>query len=166
MNRSTPLVRRTALVAKTGLRRTAPSPSSRVAKRRNQVKQQPKRRNTGPTAAVRKLVAARSDGWCEWAGCWLTAAETHHRLNRKNGGRHGEAHVRINQAAWLLHACRIHHDLVTSPSGPDRQLARESGWLLHEGEDARAIPVASRHGLVLLDDDGSATPTNQTVEEA
>jgi hypothetical protein len=85
----------------------------------------------------------------------------HHRLNRKQGGRHGEAAVRINQAAWLLDACRLHHNAVTSPVGAARDLAREMGWLLHEGEDARTVPVASRHGRVLLADDGTLTEVSR-----
>ncbi|WP_250029709.1 hypothetical protein [Paractinoplanes maris] len=155
LEQKSPLKRATALNA-SPLARSAVH--AREAKRANQ----PKRaRDTGPSKAVRALVAVRSEGWCEWHDCWLVAAEVHHRLNRKNGGRHGEAAVRINQPAWLLHACRRHHSLVTSPVGADRALARESGWLLHEHEDALSVPVLSRHGLVLLENDGTHTPTTK-----
>jgi hypothetical protein len=133
--------------------------------RHHQQKRRPAR-NTGPSAKVRELVAVRSQGWCEWPGCWLVASDLHHRLNRKQGGRRGEAATRINQAAWLLHACRPHHDAVTSPVGEARALARESGWLLHEHEDALTVPVLSRHGLVLLANDGTATPAIKTEEES
>lgn len=168
--RRTPLERRTPLTAKTELRRTTAlsrSPLARSALHAGSAVRRatPKRRNTGPTAKVRALVRARSGGWCEWAGCWLAAAEVHHRLNRKQGGRRGEASIRINQAAWLLDACRVHHNLVTSPHGEARVLARSSGWLLLEGEDARTAPVLSRHGLVWLTDAGSVLSQDPTREE-
>lgn len=161
MKRSTPLARRTPLVVRTGLRRTAlsASPLSRSTVHRGKAKG----KETGPSPAVRRLVALRSDGWCEWPGCWLVAADVHHRLNRKSGGRHGEMRARINQAAWLLHTCRPHHSRVTSPVGADRVLIRLMGWLLHEGEDALTAPVESRHGRVLLLNDGTSTPTERSV---
>lgn len=146
------LKRFTPLTSQTPLRRTAMARSKRTNR-----KGWPKLRYTGPSDAVRKLVRVRSDGWCEWPGCWLVAADQHHRLNRKSGGRHGEMAVRINQAGWLLDACRPHHDLVTSPVGADRVLARRMGWLLYEGEDALTTPVESRHGLVLLLNDGTVS---------
>lgn len=54
----------------------------------------------------------------------------------------------------------------TSPVGAARVLARRMGWLLYEGEDARNVPVYSRHGWCLLTDDGSALPTTPAAEEA
>lgn len=170
MKRFGRLERKTALTVNTELKRTTAlnrSPLARSALHADSAarKTAPKRRNTGPTAKVRALVRERSGGWCEWAGCWLVASEQHHRLNRKQGGRHGEAAVRINQAAWIVDACAEHHRLVTSPHGAARQLARESGWLLEEHEDARAIPVLSRHGRVRLADDGSIHPAELLEEE-
>lgn len=159
------LPRYTPLTSKTELRRTAPLPRSALDANSTAKRQAQKRRDTGPSARVRALVHARSGGWCEWAGCWLIAVDIHHRLNRKSGGRHGEMRERINQGAWLLDACRMHHDLVTSPHGEARVLARESGWLLREGEDARSVPVLSRHGLVWLADDGSTHTIDPTEEE-
>lgn len=166
----TPPERKTPLTAKTALKRTTAlnrSPLARSALHAGSParKAAPKRRDTGPTAKVRAVVHARSGGWCEWAGCWLTAVDTHHRLNRKNGGRHGEMRERINQAAWLLDACRLHHEFVTSPHGEAKVLARMSGWLLHEGEDARSVPVLSRHGHVWLSDDGSVHLISPDLEE-
>lgn len=104
-----------------------------------------RRRNTGPSQAVRALVAARSGGVCEWPGCGVSAVDVHHRLNRKMGGRRGETHALINTAPWLLHACRLHHAYVTSPSGEARQRALAWGWLLTEGQDAARTPVMTRH---------------------
>lgn len=113
-----------------------------------------KQKNTGPTQKVRRIVAARSGGWCEWVGCNRQATECHHRLNRKQGGRHGEMAKVINSAAWILAACRQHHDAVTSPHGEARTTALATGWLLLEGDDATHTPVLTRHGLVLLNNDG------------
>jgi hypothetical protein len=158
LTRKSPLLSKSPLKPGKGLTRLGRTASERVRSTHRSPKPQRSRpRATGPTAAVRKLVRLRSDGWCEWPGCWLVAAEQHHRLNRKNGGRHGEMAERINQAAWLLDACRLHHDAVTSPHGEARVLARQMGWLLHEGEDAREVAVLTRHGRVWLHDDGTTT---------
>ncbi len=115
-----------------------------------------KRAATGPKQSVRDLVRARSGGMCEWPLCPVEATDIHHRLGRKQGGRHGEARERINGAAWLLHACRPHHTAVTSPFGARRRAAREAGWLLLEHEDAAQVPVWTRHQdwPVLLDNQG------------
>lgn len=111
-------------------------------------------RDTGPSREVRALIAARSGGWCELAGCSRRAIDVHHRLNRKSGGRHGEAAVRVNGAAWLLHVCRECHRWLTNPTGVDRQLCLDNGWVLLERQDAQQVPARLRHGIVLLENDG------------
>lgn len=127
-------------------------------------------RDTGPTPAVRALVAARSGGRCEWPGCTQPGTDVHHRLNRKAGGRHGAARERINGAAWLLAACRPHHDQVTSPTGGVRVLVERAGWLLREHQDAALTPVSTCHHPmpVLLTALGTwatcTTNHNQTTE--
>lgn len=109
------------------------------------------RPDTGPSRAVRRRVAKRSGGLCEfpaWAicpPCTDLATDMHHRLNRKIGGRHGEAQETVNQAHWLLHCCRAHHAYVTSPAGHRRRTALAIGWLLLEGEDAAEMPALTRH---------------------
>jgi hypothetical protein len=124
-------------------------------------------RDTGPTPQVRALITARSGGRCEWPGCPRLATDIHHRLNRKAGGRHGEARERINSAAWLIAACRPHHDRVTSPVGAARVLAEHMGWLLREYQDAELTPVLTRHAPlpVLLTAAGTWTThsPNQTT---
>lgn len=104
-----------------------------------------KRPSTGPKQSVVELLIARSGGMCEWSDCPQVATDKHHRLNRKNGGRHGEMRERLNGVAWLLHACRVHHAYVTSPFGRRRKVARDRGWLLEEHEDAAQVPVWTRH---------------------
>jgi hypothetical protein len=119
----------------------------------------------GPSAKTRRLVYARAGksgewpGGCEYPGCTRARTELHHRLNRKDGGRHGAACVRINGAAWLLAVCRVHHRLVTSACGAVLAQARADGWVLMEHQDAAVTPVLTRHHdlPVLLDDVGDWT---------
>lgn len=118
---------------------------------------EPKLRNTSPKRSVLEMVLARSGGFCEWPICPAWATDTHHRLNRKAGGRHGEAHERINGAEWLLKACRKHHDYVTSAHGERLKEARDMGWVLREHQNAAHVPVLTRHHPepVWLTPDGS-----------
>lgn len=116
---------------------------------------------TGPTAMVRALVRKRAGHECEWPVCGRVGTDYHHRLNRKQGGRHGERREQINQASWILLCCRTHHTLVTSPSGEGRVAARMSGWLLYEEENALEVAVHTRHGWVLLDDEGGWTALSE-----
>lgn len=120
-----------------------------------------RRRDTGPPQKTRDLVHKRSGDRCEWPGCRRMRRDVHHRLNRKDGGRFGEMRDRLNGAAWLLDACRHHHQLVTNPVGDDRILALHMGWVLEEftnGQptDALLVPVLTRHhpSPVLLDNRG------------
>lgn len=143
------LKRKTPLVAKQAFTRNARLPrvsTKRAAALANGAKV-PRQRATGPTPAVRNAVAARSAGQCEWPGCVRAATDVHHRLNRKAGGRHGAMAALINGVAWLLHACRPHHEFVTSPHGEARVLALATGWLLLEGQDAELVPVRTRHAV-------------------
>lgn len=126
-------------------------------------------RDTGPAAEVRALIAARSGGCCEWPVCPRLYTDVHHRLNRKSGGRRGAAAARINGAAWLLAACRPHHERVTNAVGEVRADAEHAGWVLREFQNAETTPVFTRHGWVLLTPDGGFTIShspNQTAQEA
>lgn len=117
---------------------------------------QPRRRDTGPLRSTVEILYIRSGRICEWPTCGQPATEKHHRLNRKIGGRHGEAHERLNGVEWLLHACRVHHAYVTSPVGERRRNALDMGWLLLEHQDALRVPVLTCHDgePVWLDADG------------
>lgn len=118
-----------------------------------------RRRDTGPTRTVRCLVHLRSGDRCEWPGCPNRRADVHHRLGRGIGGRHGDMQQTINQPAWLLDACGRHHRYVTSAVGAALVEAKASGWVLLEGQDARLVPVLTRHApvSVLLDNRGGWT---------
>jgi hypothetical protein len=65
--------------------------------------------------------------------------------------------ARINGAAWFLDGCVWCHKLTTSAREPLLTEYRNAGLLLVEGQDARLVPVQTRHaaGKVLLDDDGT-----------
>lgn len=102
-------------------------------------------RDTGPKQSTRDVVKERSGGMCEWPACPEMATDIHHRLNRKDGGRHGEARERLNGPQWLLHACREHHRKVTSAWGAVLILAKRMGWVLMEHQDALRVPVLTRH---------------------
>jgi hypothetical protein len=134
-----------------------PTNSTFVPRQREFRDKQPRRRDTGPLRATVELLYLRSGRICEWPGCVQPATEKHHRLNRKAGGRHGEARERVNGVAWLLHACHTHHAYVTSPTGDQRQRALDMGWLLLEYQDALQVPVLTRHDdePVWLDGDGA-----------
>ena len=108
---------------------------------------------TGPPPKVRALVRIRADHMCEWPNCGRVGTDYHHRLGRKMGGRYGPRRVELNSPAWLLLACRTHHDHVTSASGVRLVDVRAMGWVLTEEQDAAEVAVHTRHGWVLLDND-------------
>lgn len=162
----TQIRRKTPLKATTSLQRHTPLRSRKpVGERVVAVGDEPelprrqrrKASRTGPDRATCLLVDRRSGRVCEWPGCGQPQTDRHHRLNRKQGGRHGEAAVRVNGAAWLLGACRTHHAYVTSPHTERLIVARANGWLLREHEDATQVPVLTCHdpGPVWLSNDGA-----------
>lgn len=116
---------------------------------------------TGPSEYTRALVRDRAGYYCEWLACRTPGTDIHHRLNRKAGGRNRAGHERVNSPAYLLLACRHHHDLVTSAYGPRLREARDRGWLLTEDLDGEAVPVLTRHRPepVWLLTDGTWWPT-------
>jgi hypothetical protein len=151
LKRNTPLRSHTALSPMSAKRmeqlRAAglPTNSTFLPRQRESRVKQPRRRDTGPLRSTVELLYLRSGRICEWPGCVQPATEKHHRLNRKYGGRHGEARERVNGVAWLLHACQTHHAYVTSPTGDQRQRALDMGWLLLEYQDALQVPALTRH---------------------
>lgn len=152
MSRGTPLARGKPLPTTTGLTRTTPLRRTPMVTRR---------RDTGPTRSVRQVVYARGGGWCEWPDCPRVRTEVQHRLGRKEGGRYRAGHERVNAVAWLLGICSTHHRLITSAVGEVLAMARTTGWVLTEDQDAATVPVLTRHHPtpVLLADDGTWTPT-------
>ncbi|GAA0550213.1 hypothetical protein GCM10010172_35400 [Paractinoplanes ferrugineus] len=146
--KKTELKRLTPLASTSQLRRTAlpASPASRSTKHANMPKPRP--RNTGPLAAVLRILAARSEGLCEFWQCLEDAAHTHHRRPRRMGG---SSVSDTNQPSNLLRLCPDHHEWVES----QRAKALELGLLLHAGAVPAEVPVLTRHGEVFLIDDGT-----------
>lgn len=150
MKRGSPLTRYAALVSRT--------PPARGAWKR-------KRSRPAVPPATRTALEQRSAGLCEIGldGCWHWADDPHHRITTKAGGRHGEAKVRHDALADLLHACRHCHDLVTSSVRPMRTEYLHAGLILLEHDDPTQHPVTSPALLatygaaVWLHDDGSVT---------
>jgi hypothetical protein len=115
----------------------------------------PKRPSPAVPAARRKTLAERSGGWCEpqipEAGCWGRATDPHHRITRKDGGRHGEAKERSDQLSDLVHACRPCHRWIHDHPAK----ARDRGLLLKEHQIPAYEAVLYRGELSYLDPAGS-----------
>lgn len=95
---------------------------------------------------ARRLVEARSEGWCE--ACDRRAAtDWHHRKNRSQGGKWA--------ASNGLHVCRPCHEAITTDYDGT---ARRNGWTV----SPTAVPSRervwhARHGWCLLSDAGDIT---------
>lgn len=169
----TVLERRSPLVAKTGLRRTAALNRSPLARSSLHAegaarRQQPKRRTASPSpipAKVRIALAARSGGMCEIAssGCTGVATDAAHRVRVGMGGRKGSTAVRHHVLSNLLHLDRHCH---TRHGHANPAEAYPAGWMLRENQDPATTPALYRGVWVRLGDDGSMSPANTTAEEA
>lgn len=155
----TALARRTPLVARTPLRRTALSPAS---PKHTRTVSRPKRA-VGIPAKVRAALRLRSGGMCEIAapGCDGRAVDASHRISVKMGGRRGAAAARHHVLSGLMAACRGCHSLIHSQPAH----AYWKGWALREHEIPSEVPVLRRGHWVLLLDDGSVLPTNKTTAD-
>lgn len=102
-------------------------------------------RLTGERRA-RRVVAARSGGWCETCAR-QAATDWHHRLNRSQGGKWCPANG--------LHICRTCHELI----GRERIEAKARGWALepHQVPAETRVLLADR-GWCLLSTSGDITP--------
>lgn len=161
MNRSPMPPRKKPLEPKTSLKRMTAlnvSPMARSVLHAQSAERRKKASpcNTGPTAKVRALVHVRSGGWCEWPGCLLAAVDVHHRRPRRLGGSTDPA---TNKASNLVDLCRPCHEFVER----HRLQAIEQGFLLHAASSPRDVPARTRHGLVLLNDDGSWEPCTEVT---
>jgi hypothetical protein len=110
-------------------------------------------RHTGPGAMAMRIIRARSDGRCEFSACASTAEHTHHRRPRRIGStRRPETNLPAN----LLRLCSPHHEWIES----NRSEALTLGLLLHDTQTPSAVACRTRHGFVLLADDGSWVGTS------
>lgn len=129
----TPLQRRTPLTRVTPLRTSTLKPH--------------RPRYTGPTPTVRGIVRARSGGWCERVDCLRIQEHLHHRSARRAGGSSDPA---VNRPSNLVALCAVDHMWVES----HRVEAYGLGLLVRAGLMPAEVPVVTRHGRVLLDDEG------------
>jgi hypothetical protein len=139
------LVRKTALMRKTELRRT-PMPRTKrtaVAKVEKIITRSKRRRETGPNQTTRTAVLGRAGWRCEICGGPLDGWDglsIHHRQPRGMGGSNDPA---LNTAVNLLALCGSAtsadgcHHLVES----QRALARNNGWLVPRPDSPTEIPV-------------------------
>jgi hypothetical protein len=119
----------------------------------------PSRPRPAVTPSRRKTLAERSGGWCEARldVCGGRATDPHHRITRKDGGRSGEARVRLDELSDLLHLCRRCHGWVHL--FPAR--AREQGLSLKEHQIPAHEPVRYRGDLMYLTDSGDVVSFEQ-----
>jgi hypothetical protein len=132
----------------TPLVNSAPLPRSTIGRNAGPKLPAQRSRSTGPTARVLRILAARSDGLCEFWQCLDDAVHTHHRRPRRMGGSSAPD---TNLASNLLRLCPTHHDWIES----QRIRALELGLLLHAAADPLRAPVLLRYGTVLLGNDGT-----------
>lgn len=113
---------------------------------------------TGFSPAVRQLVIARSQGFCE--ACGTDRPEhLHHRRSRGMGSTH---RPESNQAANALAVSSYCH-LQLIEANP--ALALRNGWRVRQNDHPAGVPVLL-HGSTwaLLNDDGTVTPTTKPRE--
>lgn len=102
---------------------------------------------------ARRLVKARSGGFCEihMMGCYNLATDWHHRKLRSQGGKW--------EAVNGLHACRFCHEAVTNTRG-HRKEYETNGWLVSRESDPASTEVLlwhqGRQDWFLLKEDGTA----------
>jgi hypothetical protein len=102
------------------------------------------------------LVDLRSYGFCEMEMCLNLLEQHHHRRPRRAGG---STDPTTETAANLLGLCGCCHADIES----NRERAYEHGWLVRAGHDPAATPVLLHAGWVLLNDEGTYTPTKETL---
>lgn len=141
LTRHTPLPRGKGPQRRTPLKRAS-------AKRAQQVIRAKRPRDTGPSAKVRGIVRERSGGQCEFAYCLSEAIHVHHRRPRGDGG---DPRPETNRPSNLVHLCLDHHLWVESYREEAGALGLLMPW---ETKRPAGVPVALRHGRVLLDDEG------------
>ncbi len=149
-----PLARRTPLATRKALTTARDVVAGTVKKRPP--------RNTGPTAATRKIVYERARGLCERCGQPIAQQfSIHHRLARGMGGTKDPS---ANSPSNLVLLCGS----ATTPDGCHttverfRQAAITTGWIVPRTADPARTPVKFPTGRwYLLNPDGTLTPTSR-----
>lgn len=161
MKRGKPLERRTPLKAKTPLRRGGPLRQSSPKPGKPASSKSPK--DTGPSAAVRKLVLERDGYRCFCCGRSVLGQEysLQHRQPRQMGGTSkAEINSPANLVVLLGSATTECHGRTESR----REESNRLGYLLRSWQKPERTPVFHRHlGWVLLDDEGGMTPVRRAA---
>lgn len=132
------------------------------AKRAAGLTKPPRRKQTGPTAAVRHLVIERDQRACACCGRPIGSGpwSMQHRLARGAGGT---SNPLINAPSNLIVLCGS----ATSP-GCHRDAesrgaeSHDAGFWLHHGQDPATVPVRhALHGWVRLDTAGGWSPVSE-----
>lgn len=137
-------MKRSALGRSSSLKRSSPLRTSKLAG---------KRRDTGPDAQTRALVAARAQWRCE--RCDLpcpTGGQWHHRRPRAMGG---SRRVDTNSAANLIFLCPACHLGWVEMQRSEALLA---GFLLNQHQDPASEPACLRGRWVYLTPEGTKVP--------
>lgn len=108
-------------------------------------------RYTGPGEETLAIVAARSNGVCEFPHCTHPAQDPHHRYERGMGGVGPKGPDWINEVCNIMAACRYHNDWCSNQQPYE---AWQMGWLLKDGELPWQTPVAMNGGMYVLDNSG------------
>lgn len=165
MRRSPMPDRKTPLEAKTSLRRTAfnrsPNAAS-LAHERAKRSNQPSRGTANQPAVppiIRIALTVRSGGVCEMAfpDCMGQATDPAHRIRTGMGGRKRASKTAHDVLSNLVHACRRCHSWTHAEPAK----AYAMGLMLRDGSNPLKEPVVVRGRWVLLDNQGSITPTTK-----
>lgn len=113
---------------------------------------------SGFSPASRILIYARAQERCERCGVYAYGGSVHHRRPRGMGGsKRPETNGPANGLLLCGHA--------STPGGchqwveTHRAEALDLGLLVLQSHTPTEVPVLTRHGLVLLDNNGNYTPT-------
>ncbi len=158
LNRSGPLIRKTALVATTQLRRT-PFPRPTPQQTRQLPEQtRPERtaapkapRYTGPTVIVTRQVDERDLKTC--LVCGAPATNRQHREARGMGGRGVADAARTNESWWLFSICGMGNTSGCHKAIEEDPQAADKGWIIKRNRlrvDASEVPILCFDGWRLL----------------
>jgi hypothetical protein len=118
----------------------------------------PKRRVVAARRDAYALVDARAGDYCEMCGMWSVGQREH--SHRSHAG-HGGAPSTLRASNLLLSCRRCNRAL--SDDATFAEHGRLQGWLIGRGADPTTTPVLiARRGWVLLNDEGTYTPTKET----
>ncbi len=159
LNQGAPLNRGRPPERKTALR--AAVPTQRKAPEKAPARQPPAkpRRYTGLSETTRNCVVER-DVRC--LNCGAAATDIDHRRGRGAGGQSRDEQQRTDTPAWAALLCGAGNTSgCHGRKESDREWGERNGWRLPRNGrpvDATCVPVLTRDGWQLLDDEGRRVP--------